>query len=372
MPVIASIPTTNAQTGRVERREQEVAVIIAAPAPIHPKIVLGIIAVEHEGVSAALFTKPAVEHRTVGIQLRFHHLFPFGKRISVAGEETGTFIVLHIFLQFPRHILRISSCSVASHRTKIGLQHRGAVAHQRGNRLLGCFRRKHIVLFLHLVPFVGVSQGQSGNKLLMSRRGIAWHHAHTRIGPAMVVHHDSGRRCRAAHVCFLAVDVGTQQVVRSVLVPLCRFQLHNRLCGARCGPFFRQIAASCNGSFSGGTPFRSNLFADALQPRLQVDGQVALRETALERISQHGHYGIIARHNDKAFAVGIAKHIIGRRLAGRAGRHHLVRNQQLQRRKGSTVRQVLSEKRRCQLLRLLHRDIVSQQENRQQAQNKQQ
>ena len=112
--IIATFARTDALVGGRQVGEQEVAVRLAVPTPIHVVIARRITAVNHESVSA-IHTGAGMNHRASIIQFAIQDSEPFIKGIGIASEEFDATVVAemlwHAVHRYPRN--GATRCAIA-------------------------------------------------------------------------------------------------------------------------------------------------------------------------------------------------------------------------------------------------------------------
>ena len=153
---------------RVERGDQEVAVVHAAPSPVDVVEAVGIDAIEHKEVAFLLLGHTAVGHGSACFNLVDEHLLVVGSRSVVARDITSSLVVAKIFCDGGDHIHIEGPGAIGQ---IVALESSPDVEHELCNGVFGGIVAILVAFRGHHAPVVG--RVQVGTDLFFGRgRGI--------------------------------------------------------------------------------------------------------------------------------------------------------------------------------------------------------
>ena len=137
---------------RLERGDEEVAIVYATPPPIDVVESVGVDAVEHKEMALVLACHSAIRHGASLLYLSDEHAFIDGCRRVVAGNIARTFIVAK---EFCNHRNDIRIVSARSFWQVVALQGRAKIKHQFRYGVFGGVLIMFGAFGHHHIPVVG-------------------------------------------------------------------------------------------------------------------------------------------------------------------------------------------------------------------------
>ena len=185
---------------RVEHRKQEVAVIVAIPAPVHMVKTVFAVSVDNKRMSIPQ-RRTTINHRTPLLQLLIDEIIPFGSTIEVSYGVVHILVVAEIFAEGRGNIITIGITAIGRIVHLYGLT---AKQHELCHSLLLCLGGTIVILVEHVVP-VNSGLGNGTHRKAIGFCRIGRNDGSGHLGVLIVIHHLCHRRSHAARIRTLVV-----------------------------------------------------------------------------------------------------------------------------------------------------------------------